>query len=43
MADFAEYYPHLLANEGSYVFDPHDPGGETWRGISWVFNPQWAG
>ena len=43
MADFAEYYPHLLANEGGYVFDPHDPGGETWRGISRKFNPDWVG
>ncbi|MBD2767270.1 hypothetical protein IC235_05135 [Hymenobacter sp. BT664] len=43
MADFAEYFPHLLANEGGYVFDPHDPGGETWRGIARVFNPDWVG
>ncbi|MDB5233109.1 MAG: N-acetylmuramidase [Hymenobacter sp.] len=43
MADFKHYYPLLLANEGGYVFDPHDPGGETWRGIARAFNPQWAG
>jgi hypothetical protein len=43
MADFANYYPVLLASEGGYVFDPHDPGGETWRGIARVFNPHWAG
>lgn len=43
MADFAKYFPLLLANEGGYVFDPHDPGGETWRGIARVFNPQWKG
>ena len=43
MADFANYFPLLLVNEGGYVFDPHDPGGETWRGIARVFNPHWAG
>lgn len=43
MADFAVYFPLLLINEGGYVFDPHDPGGETWRGISRVFNPHWSG
>lgn len=43
MADFSAYFPLLLLNEGGYVFDPHDPGGETWRGISRVFNPHWPG
>ena len=43
MADFAKYFPLLVANEGGYVFDPHDPGGETWRGIARVFNPRWRG
>ena len=43
MADFAAYYPLLLASEGGYVFDPHDPGGETWRGVSRAFNPGWPG
>lgn len=43
MADFARYFPLLLANEGGYVFDPHDPGGETWRGIARVCNPHWTG
>ena len=43
MADFAAYFPLLLENEGGYVFDPHDPGGETWHGIARVFNPHWAG
>ena len=43
MADFSTYYPLLLANEGGYVFDPHDPGGETWRGIARAFHPGWAG
>lgn len=43
MADFAKYFPLLLANEGGYVFDPHDPGGETWCGVARAFNPKWAG
>ncbi len=43
MADFAKYYPLLLASEGGYVFDPPDPGGETWRGIARACNPRWAG
>ena len=43
MADFVNYFPLLLTNEGGYVFDPHDPGGETWRGIARAFNPKWTG
>ena len=43
MADFVKYFPLLLTNEGGYVFDPHDPGGETWRGIAREFNAKWAG
>ena len=43
MADFAAYFPLLVANEGGYVFDPHDPGGETWRGVARAFNPHWPG
>ena len=43
MADFAKYFPLLLDNEGGYVFDPHDPGGETWRGVARVFHPKWPG
>jgi len=43
MADFSKYFPLLVANEGGYVFDPHDPGGETWRGIARVYHPNWPG
>jgi lysozyme family protein len=43
MADFAKYFPLLLANEGGYVNDPHDPGGETWRGVARAYHPNWAG
>jgi len=43
MADFAHYFPTLLANEGGYCHDPLDPGGETYRGIARVPNPHWNG
>jgi len=33
----------LLIEEGGYVNDPVDRGGETYRGISRVHNPRWAG
>jgi lysozyme family protein len=34
MADFAAAVEYVLANEGGYVNDPADPGGETNFGIS---------
>jgi len=34
MADFYQAIPITLANEGGYVNDPNDPGGETKYGIS---------
>lgn len=43
MADFTKYFPLLVENEGGYVFDPHDPGGETWRGVARAYHPHWAG
>lgn len=30
-------------HEGAYTCDPHDPGGETYRGIARKMNPSWAG
>lgn len=33
----------LRKNEGGYVDDPDDSGGETYRGISRVFNSKWIG
>jgi len=30
-------------NEGGYVNDPLDAGGETYKGISRRYNPSWAG
>ena len=43
MANFSKFAQKLLANEGGYVNNPLDPGGETYRGISRVFNPGWSG
>ena len=33
MADFAQAYERTARSEGGYSVDPHDRGGETWRGI----------
>ena len=33
----------ILQNEGGYVNDPDDKGGETYRGISRVNHPEWSG
>lgn len=43
MADFNEAFDKTMGHEGGYVNDPDDAGGETYRGISRVYNPQWAG
>lgn len=43
MADFTQYYPTLLANEGGYCHDVQDPGGETYKGIARAYHPKWAG
>jgi len=40
MADFNKAIPVILAQEGGYVNDPADPGGETNFGISKRFYPQ---
>lgn len=34
MANFDLFLPTLLKNEGGYVDDPEDPGGETNKGIT---------
>ena len=34
MADFATFLPLVLANEGGWSDNPHDPGGATNRGIT---------
>lgn len=34
MADFTKAFNLTLANEGGYVNDPDDPGGETYKGVA---------
>lgn len=43
MANFDVYYPKLMKSEGGYVFDKDDLGGETYKGISRKYNPNWIG
>lgn len=43
MANFDVYYPKLMKSEGGYVFDKDDLGGETYKGISRRYNPNWIG
>ena len=43
MANFAEAYKRLSVKEGGYVNDSDDAGGETYKGISRRYNPNWDG
>lgn len=43
MADFNNALEKVLQNEGGYSNDPHDPGRETYAGISRRFWPHWDG
>jgi len=43
MANFKEAYNKTMGHEGGYVNDPDDAGGETYKGISRVYNPSWWG
>jgi len=43
MAHFEEAYKKTLSLEGGYAKDPHDAGGETYKGVSRRFNPSWIG
>lgn len=43
MADFKQAYSITMKNEGGYVKDPRDVGGETYKGIARNFNPTWEG
>ena len=43
MADFKISFQKTMANEGGYTKDPNDAGGETYAGISRVYNPNWNG
>ena len=43
MANFLLAQPYIIKNEGGYADDPRDRGGETYRGISRKFFPEWNG
>jgi len=43
MTDFHDAFNKTMGHEGGYVNDSLDAGGETYRGISRRFNPQWSG
>jgi len=43
MPNFTTSLQTLLRNEGGYVNDPDDPGGETYKGIARKMNPKWSG
>jgi len=43
MADFKTSYTKTMCCEGLYSNDPRDLGGETWRGISRKYWPNWGG
>lgn len=43
MAEFLNAYKTILSNEGGYVNDPNDAGGETYAGISRKNFPDWGG
>lgn len=43
MANFDKALPDVLANEGGYVNDPDDEGGETYKGVARRFNGSWPG
>lgn len=43
MADFAQAFEKTIGNEGGYVNDPDDPGGETYKGVARKIHPEWPG
>jgi len=43
MAEFAPAFENTMRNEGGYANHPDDPGGETYRGISRRWHPDWPG
>ena len=43
MAIFDDAYKLVVNNEGGYVFDKDDSGGETYKGVSRRNNPKWKG
>jgi lysozyme family protein len=43
MAEFDEAYYKTMGHEGGYADDAQDAGGETYMGVSRVYNPGWYG
>ncbi len=43
MADFNRAIQIILAHEGGYAYVEGDQGGETYRGVSRKWNPDWEG
>lgn len=43
MADFEKAFEITMGHEGTYSDDVDDVGGETYRGISRRYNPNWNG
>ena len=43
MATFDDAYKILMKNEGGYVNDSDDSGGETYKGVSRRYNLDWKG
>lgn len=43
MADFLKAFEETMKFEGGYGNDPHDPGGETYKGVARKMNSKWEG
>ena len=43
MANFQQALQNTFKNEGGYINDPDDSGGETYKGISRSNNSKWGG
>lgn len=43
MADYSTSFHKTLGHEGGYGDDPDDRGGETYKGISRRYHPDWPG
>ncbi|MEZ6096352.1 MAG: glycosyl hydrolase 108 family protein [Pirellulaceae bacterium] len=43
MADFEIAFDETMIQEGGYVNDPDDRGGETYRGVARAFHGDWPG
>lgn len=43
MADYIAAFQKTISNEGGYVNDPDDPGGETYSGVARKIHSKWDG